>query len=82
MSNFDEELKKAMEHSHKTFRQGELNGALTVINRLMSEFIEHKYTTVNQLMGAIQVIGDELNYVPMTSEQYESEAKADHRTDV
>ena len=81
MSNFDEKLAAIVKHGNETFEQGQLNGSLTVINRLISESIEHKYTDINQLMGAIINISDELRG-DMTSEQYEADAKADHRTDV
>lgn len=43
----------------KQFSKGELNGALTIINRLMSENRDHQYDH-KELIGAINIIGDEL----------------------
>lgn len=78
MSDFYKKVLSDMEHSNAVFKQGEIHGALTVINRLFKECIEHKYTDISQLMGAIHTIADELK--PMTPEQYEKEAKATNQT--
>ena len=60
MSKFHDDLtEQVKENSSKHFKLGELNGALTVINRLMSENRVHQYSH-NELIGAINTIGDEL----------------------
>ncbi len=47
---------------------------------LLREIESEGYTTFNQLVGALHTHLELINDKPMTSEQYEAEANADHIT--
>ena len=70
------EFDKALDEYTETLRVGRK----MQLEILLREIENEGYTTFNQLVGALHTHLELINDKPMTSEQYEAEANADHIT--
>lgn len=86
MSKFEEQLNMAIEHGDKMNASGFKHGKYMSLSDLTHKILMDGVTEVSEVLKIISEMQVQIKLgasdEPMTSEEYEADAKNDHRTDI